>query len=58
MLDKFALKIDDCALNVEKNMKLGKKRTKGFKMMSMSNQSQKADIFFINNQHFDYKTGK
>ena len=45
MLGKFALKINNCTLNVEKNMKLGKKRTKGFKMMSMSNQLQKADIF-------------
>ena len=58
MLGKFALKIYNCALNVEKNMKIGKNITKGFKMMSMSNQSQKADIFFIHNQHFDFKTEK
>ena len=46
MLDKFALEINKCALNVENGMKLRKKITKRLNMMSMSNQSQKADIFF------------
>ena len=55
MLDKFALKINKCALNVENNTK---KITKGLKMMSMSNQSQKTGFFFIHHQHFDCKTWK
>ena len=58
MLHKFSLKIDKCALNVENKHENKKKITKGLKMMSMSNQSQKAGIFFIDHQHFDYKTRK
>ena len=54
MLDKFALKMDEYVLNVENDMKI-KKITKGLKMMSMSNQSEKAGIFFIHHQRFDYQ---
>ena len=58
MLDKFALKFNKCALNVEIDMKKITIITNGLNMMSMSNQSQKACIFFIHHQHFDYKTWK
>ena len=50
MLNKFALKFNKCTLHLENDMKIRKKLTKGLKMMSISNQSQKAAIFlFITN---------
>ena len=47
MLDKFALKTNNCALNVENSIKTRKKQKNNrLKIMSMPNQSQKAGIFF------------
>ena len=45
MLDKFALRFNKCALNIEIDMKIRKKITNRLKMMPMSNQFQKGGIF-------------
>ena len=42
---QICFKIHTCTLNVENDIKVRKKITKQLKMMSMSNQFQKAGIF-------------
>ena len=54
MLEKFALKFNKCALNVEIDLFEEKNNL----LIRNEKSSQKAGIFFMHHQHFDYKTWK
>ena len=56
--DKFALKTNKRAFNVENDLKKKQQKIKGLKIILMPNQFQKTGIFYTHHHHFDYKTGK
>ena len=56
MLDKFALKFNKCALNIENDTKI--KKINNLTIKNDFKSVSESRYFFIHHQHFDYKFGK